>query len=203
VQTGSYSLQSGVMCEKKLLAAICVQKEPEVPQILLRGGIHKCQKGVRMSHQVKMTLREIDSAIARNLMKWHRSTREVAQSSIWTMDGDNPSTQALDPHWFDKEGRPVALAEAAADSRSTGKPWSPTRNLADAQQVRTKLAEKFQFILLGRLAVGALFIFAMVIDRPLDGKLLSPYVALGPSEEIATGLCALATVQINAEIQED
>ena len=156
-----------------------------------------------MSHQARMTLGEIDSAIARNLMKWHRSTRQVAQSSIWTPLDSGPTPQSLDPHWFDKEGRPVALAEAAADIQGSGKPWSPTRNLSDAHQVRIKLAEKFQFILLGRLAAGALFVFAMVVDRPLDGKLRSPYVAVGPSEEIATGLCALATVQINAEIQED
>jgi hypothetical protein len=156
-----------------------------------------------MSHQVKMTLREIDSAMARNLMKWHRSTREVAQSSIWTPLDGGPAVEPLDPHWFDKEGRPVALAEAAADSHGSGKPWSPTRNISDAHQVRSKLAENFQLILLGRLAVGALFIFAVLVDRPLEGKLPSPYVAVGPSEEIATGLCALATVQINAEIQED
>jgi hypothetical protein len=156
-----------------------------------------------MSQQVKMTLREIDSAIARNLMKWHRVTHEVAQASTWLSSAGEEFAQTLDPHWFDKEGRPVAVAEVTAYGQTSGKPWSPTRNLSDAQQVRTNLAERFQFILLGRLAVGALFIFAMVVDRPQEGHLRSPYVAMGASEEIATGLCALATVQINAEVQDE
>jgi len=155
-----------------------------------------------MSNQVKMTLQEVDSAIARNLMKWHRITREVANTGIWTPTDRVISAQALDPHWFDTEGRPVALAEIPSSGTSSEKLWSPTRNFSDARQVRTKLAEKFQFILLGRLAVGALFIFAMVVDRPLEGSLRAPYVATGASEEIATGLCALATVQITAEILE-
>ena len=155
-----------------------------------------------MSNQVKMTLKEVDSAIARNLMKWHRVTREVANAGIWTPSDREPTAQELDPHWFDIEGHPVALAEMPAGGISTEKLWSPTRNFLDARQVRTKLAERFQFILLGRLAVGALFIFAMVVDRPLEGVLRSPYVAVGASEEIATGLCALATVQITAEILE-
>jgi len=153
-----------------------------------------------MSNQVKMTLQEVDSAIARNLMKWHRVTREVANAGIWTPPEKVISAQALDPHWFDVNGHPMALAELPAGGTSSEKLWSPTRNFSDARQVRTKLAEKFQFILLGRLAVGALFIFAMVVDRPLEGTLRSPYVAVGASEEIATGLCALATVQITAEI---
>jgi len=155
-----------------------------------------------MSNQVKMTLQEVDSAIARNLMKWHRVTREVANCGTWTSSDRELSALGLDPHWFDTDGYPVALAELPAGEISTERLWSPTRNLSDARQVRNKLAEKFQFILLGRLAVGALFIFAMVVDRPLDGTLRSPYVATGASEEIATGLCALATVHITAEILE-
>src|SRR4051812_10789950 len=132
-----------------------------------------------MSNQAKMTLQEIDSSIARNLMKWHRVTRNVADATIWALAQTEASDQTLDPHWFDKEGHPAALAEAPPGIQSSQRVWSPTRNLSDAQQVRAKLGEKFQFIMLGRLAVGALFIFAMVVDRPLEGHLRIPYVAVG------------------------
>jgi hypothetical protein len=127
--------------------------------------------------------------------------REVAQSSIWTPLNSGPAAQT----WIrigSIKRRPVALAEAAADIQGSGKPWSPTRNLSDAQQVRTKLAETFQFVLLGRLAAGALFIFAMVVDRPPEEAFFA-VCRNRPVGRNRNGVVCPATVQINAEIQDD
>jgi hypothetical protein len=81
--------------------------------------------------------------------------------------------------------------------------WSPTKNAKDAQMVRYKLAEVFQSIVLARLAVGAMALFALFVNKPVDDGKAESHIAMGASEEIATSLCALATVGINAEIQED
>src|SRR5437868_462224 len=108
-----------------------------------------------MSNQVKMTLREIDFAIARNLMKWRRMTRAVAEEKIAVVPETLRIDQSLDPHWFDGDGRPVAAAENCGSHDHCEKAWSPTIDPAAAQQVRSKLGEKFRSMMMERIAIGA------------------------------------------------
>jgi hypothetical protein len=159
-----------------------------------------------MGNPIKMTLSEIDSAIARNIMKWRRLTRSVVQSDTWS---DLELTaipqqlgQSLDPHWFDREGRVMAMAETT-ESRGANAVWSPTMNPIDAQTVRFKLSEVFQAVVLARLAVGAMVVFALFVNNPVEGAHSKSHIAMGASEEIATSLCALATVGIDVEILDD
>jgi hypothetical protein len=101
-----------------------------------------------MGKPMKMTLSEIDSAIARNIMKWRRLTRSAVQSDIEVMSNPQQVGQALDPHWFDREGRVVAIAEIAESRGGANAVWSPTKNPVDAQMVRFKLSEVFQAVVL-------------------------------------------------------
>jgi len=156
-----------------------------------------------MGNPVTMSLSEIDSAIARNIMKWRRLTRSAVQSEIELSPNPQQFEQALDPHWFDREGRIVAIAEATESREGANTAWSPTKNAADAQMVRIKLAEVFQAIVLARLVVGAMVLFALFVNKPVDGARAKSHIAMGASEELATSLCALATVGIDAEIQEE
>ena len=115
-----------------------------------------------------MTLAEIDSAIARNLMKWRRLTRSAAQAIAGEGPDENQQAQLLDPRWFDREGRAVATAENTESHHGSNPVWSPTQNPADAQKVRFKLAEMFQSIVLARLAVGAMVLFALFVNKPFE-----------------------------------
>jgi len=153
-----------------------------------------------MGNPTKMTLSEIDSAIARNIMKWRRLTRSAVQSDIAPSPSPQPFEQSLDPHWFDRDGHTVAMAE---NTESREDAWSPTKNAGDAQRVRFKLSELFQAVVLARLAVGAAAIFALFVNNPVDEGQSKSHIAIGDSEEIATSLCALASVGIDAEIFED
>jgi len=156
-----------------------------------------------MGNYANMTLSEIDAAIARNLMKWRRLTRAAAiTDSVSNLD-ENESAKSLDPHWFDREGHIVALAETTGAGNGTRKTWSPTRRAADAQEVRNKLAETFKSIVLSRLAVGTDFLFSLFVHGSNMGSSSKLHLALGESEEIATSLCALETVGIDAKIQKD
>jgi hypothetical protein len=156
-----------------------------------------------MGNPIKMTLAEIDSAIARNIMKWRRLTRSAVQSDI----GSNPIPQhfeqALDPHWFDREGHVMAVAEILESHDDANAIWSPTNNPVDAQMVRFKLSEAFQAVVLARLALGAMVVFALFVNNPADESRSKPHIAMGASEEIATSLCALATVGMDVELVED
>ena len=155
-----------------------------------------------MGNPMKMTLSEIDSAIARNIMKWRRLTRSAVQSEI-EVRTHAQQFESLDPHWFDREGRIVAMAEIAESREGNDDLWSPTNNPADAQMVRFKLSEVYQAVVLARLAVGAMVVFALFVNNPVVSANSKSHIAMGASEEIATSLCALATVGIDAEITED
>ena len=156
-----------------------------------------------MGNPILMSLAEIDSAIARNVMKWRRLTRSVVQSEIGLSPNPEHFGQALDPHWFDLEGRVVAIAEIAESREGKNAIWSPTKNPIDAQMVRFKLSEVFQSIVLARLAVGAMVVFALFVNNPSAGAHSKSHIAMGATEEIATSLCALATVGIDVELQEE
>jgi hypothetical protein len=155
-----------------------------------------------MGKPMMMTLSEIDSAIARNIMKWRRLTR----SAVELETGFSPNTQqfgqSLDPHWFDREGRIMAAAEITG-SQGSNSLWAPTKKPTDAQMVRSKLSEIYQTVVLARLAIGAMVVFALFVNNPIENANWKSHIAIGASEEIATSLCALATVGIDAEIQED
>jgi len=155
-----------------------------------------------MGNTMKMTLAEIDSAIARNIMKWRRLTQSVVQSDLGLMPNAHQLEQSLDPHWFDREGRVVAIAEIPGSGERPNV-WSPTKNPSDAQMVRFKLSEVFQAIVLARLAVGAIVVFALFVNNPVDGSPSKSHIAMGASEEIATSVCALATIGMDVEIQEE
>jgi len=156
-----------------------------------------------MGNTMTMTLSEIDSAIARNIMKWRRLTRSAVESDFGFSPNLQQFGQSLDPHWFDREGRIVAKAEITDSHSSSNALWAPTRNPIDAQMVRSKLSEIYQAVVLARLAVGAMVVFALFVNNPIDSRNMRSHIAMGGSEEIATSLCALATVGIDAEIQED
>ena len=155
-----------------------------------------------MGNPIMMSLAEIDSAIARNIMKWRRLTRFAVQSDVDLSPNSEHFGQSLDPHWFDLEGRAVALADIP-ESRDSKTIWSPTKSPVDAQMVRFKLSEVFQSVVLARLAVGALIVFALFVNNPVVGILSKSHIAMGATEEIATSLCALATVGIDVELLED
>jgi hypothetical protein len=156
-----------------------------------------------MGNPMKMTLSEIDSAIARNIMKWRRLTRFAVQSDIGVMSNPQQLGQALDPHWFDREGRVMAIAETTESREGANAIWSPTKNPIDAQMVRFKLSEAFQAVVLARLVVGAIVVFALFVNNPADGANAKSHIAMGASEEIATSVCALATVGMDVELLED
>jgi hypothetical protein len=156
-----------------------------------------------MGKAIKMTLSEIDSAIARNVMKWRRLTRSAVQPDIGSDPNPQEFEHPLDPHWFDREGHIMATAENTKPLDRVNAIWSPTNNPADAQMVRLKLSEAFQAVVLARLAVGAMVVFALFVNNPVDEAVSNSHIAMGASEEIATSLCALATVGIDAEIIED
>jgi len=63
-----------------------------------------------------------------------------------------------------------------------------------------KLSEVFQAVVLARLPIGAMAVFALFVNNPTDDTDSKSHIAMGASEEIATSLCALATVGIDAEI---
>jgi hypothetical protein len=109
----------------------------------------------------------------------------------------------LDPHWFDREGHIMAVAEITEFRDGANAIWSPTKNPVDAQMVRFKLSEVFQAVVLARMAVGAMVVFALFVNNPHEGAQSKSHIAMGASEEIATSLCALETAGIDAEILED
>jgi hypothetical protein len=154
-----------------------------------------------MGNPITMTLPEMDSAIARNVMKWRRLTRSAVHSDSGSDIDALDFEQSLDPHWFDRDGHIMALAENTESRRySSGAIWSPTKTPADAQTVRLKLSEVFQAVVLARLPIGAMAVFALFVNNPTDDTDSKSHIAMGASEEIATSLCALATVGIDAEI---
>ena len=155
-----------------------------------------------MANPITMTLSEIDSAIARNLMKWRRMTKFAVETDGKIISDSMDFSQSLDPHWFDRDGHVVATAEAT-HSRAGECVWSPTHNAADAQAVRYKLAEKYQSIILARIVGGAMALFALFINTPVSHGRTKSHIAMGASEEIATSLCALAAVGIEAQIEEE
>ena len=155
-----------------------------------------------MRNPMTMTLSEIDSAIARNIMKWRRLTRSAVESDRISSYTEQLG-QSLDPHWFDREGRIMATAEITEAHQGTPTLWAPTKNPMDAQLVRFKLSEIYQSIVLARLAVGAMVVFALFVNNPLESTNARSHIGMGASEELATSLCALATVGIEAEIQDD
>ena len=69
--------------------------------------------------------------------------------------------------------------------------------------VRFKLSEVFQSVVLARLAVEAMVGFALFVNNPIKGSRSKSHIALGATEEIATSLCALATVGIDVELLEE
>jgi len=69
--------------------------------------------------------------------------------------------------------------------------------------VRSKLSEIYQAVVLARMAIGAMVVFALFVNNPIENANSKSHIAIGASEEIATSLCALATVGIDAEIQEN
>jgi len=156
-----------------------------------------------MGNPLTMTLSEIDSAIARNIMKWRRLTRFAVESESEFSPNAQQFGQSLDPHWFDREGRIMATAEITGSHSGSHTLWAPTKNPLDAQMVRFKLSEIYQSVVLARLAMGAMVVFALFVNNPIESVNSKSHIAMGPSEEIATSLCALATVGIDAEIQED
>ena len=156
-----------------------------------------------MGNPITMTLSEIDSAIARNLMKWRRMTRSAVQSDVGLDPNHVDYAQSLDPHWFDREGHVVATAESPDSYEGSSNVWSPTKNAVDAQTVRSKLAEKYQSVILARIAVGAMAIFALFINNSFNHGRTQSHIAMGASEEIATSLCALAAVGIEAQIEDE
>lgn len=156
-----------------------------------------------MGKTMIMTLSEIDSAIARNVMKWRRLTRSAVESDTGFSPNLQQFEQSLDPHWFDREGRIMAAAEITESHPGSNRLWAPTKNPTDAQMVRSKLSEIYQSVVLARLAVGAMVVFALFVNNPIESANSKSHIAMGASEEIATSLCALATVGIDAEIQEN
>ena len=156
-----------------------------------------------MGNPILMSLAEVDSAIARNIMKWRRLTRSAVQSDIGLSSKAEHYGEALDPHWFDLEGHVVAMAEIAEPVERTSVIWSPTKSPVDAQMVRFKLSEVFQSVVLARLAVGAMIVFALFVNNPVEGSRTRSHIAMGATEEIATSLCALATVGIDVELLEE
>jgi hypothetical protein len=156
-----------------------------------------------MGTPMKMTLSEIDSAIARNIMKWRRLTRSAVESDSGFSPDPHQFGQSLDPHWFDREGHIVATAEIAESHQDSNTIWAPTKNPIDAQMVRFKLSEIYHAVVLARLAVGAMVVFALFVNNPIESANPKSHIAMGASEEIATSLCALTTVGIDAEIQEN
>jgi hypothetical protein len=150
-----------------------------------------------------MSLAEVDSAIARNVMKWRRLTRAAVQSDVGVSPPPEHFGHSLDPHWYDRDGRIVAIAEGTESREGTNVIWSPTKNTVDAQMVRFKLSEVFQSVVLARLAVGAMIVFALFVNNPIGGTASKSHIAMGATEEIATSLCALATVGIDVELLED
>jgi hypothetical protein len=156
-----------------------------------------------MGNPILMSLSEVDSAIARNIMKWRRLTRAAVESDIASSPILHQHGQSLDPHWFDLEGRVVAMAEVNESREGTTAIWSPTKNPVDAQMVRFKLSEAFQSVVLARLAVGAMVVFALFVNNPIEDARSKSHIAMGATEEIATSLCALATVGIDVELLEE
>ena len=156
-----------------------------------------------MGKTMMMTLSEIDSAIARNIMKWRRLTRSAVESDTEFSPNPQQFGQSLDPHWFDREGRIMARAEITGSHQASNTLWAPTKNPTDAQMVRSKLSETYQAVVLARLIIGTMVVFALFVNNPIESANSKPHIALGASEEIATSLCALATVGIDAEIQAD
>ena len=156
-----------------------------------------------MGNPIMMSVSEIDSAIARNIMKWRRLTRFAVQSDIGLSSNLQYFGQSLDPHWFDLEGHAVALADIPESLENSNTIWSPTKSPVDAQMVRFKLSEVFQSVVLARLAVGALIVFALFVNNPVGGTSSKSHIAMGATEEIATSLCALATVGIDVELLAD
>ena len=156
-----------------------------------------------MGNPIVMSLTEVDSAIARNIMKWRRLTRSAAHSDIGLSPDPQQFGQSLDPHWFDLGGRVVATADNIESCEGTTAIWSPTKNPNDAQMVRSKLSEVFQSVVLARLAVGAMVVFALFVNNPTEGAASKSHIAMGATEEIATSLCALATVGIEVELLEE
>jgi len=163
----------------------------------------QCTKGACMGNPIMMTLSEIDSAIARNIMKWRRLTRSAVELDTGFAPNTQQFGQSLDPHWFDREGRIMAAAEITGSHQDSNTLWAPTKNPTDAQMVRFKLSEIYQAVVLARLAMGAMVVFALFVNNPVESANSKPHIAIGASEEIATSLCALATVGIDAEIQAD
>ena len=156
-----------------------------------------------MGNPIVMSMSEVDSAIARNIMKWRRLTRSAVQADIGLSPNPQQYGQSLDPHWFDLEGRVVAMAEITESRDGTSAIWSPTTNPVDAQMVRFKLSEVFQSVVLARMAVGAMVVFALFVNNPVEGSRSTSHIAMGATEEIATSLCALATVGIDVELLEE
>ena len=156
-----------------------------------------------MGNPMTMTLSEIDSAIARNIMKWRRLTRSAVESDTGFRPHTEQLAQSLDPHWFDREGRIMATAEITEPHQDSDNLWAPTKNPIDAQSVRFKLSEIYQAVVLARLAMGAMVVFALFVNNPIENINSTSHIAMGESEEIATSLCALATVGIEAEIRDD
>src|SRR5690349_12893937 len=109
------------------------ERESDVPHPKTADNELQPTKGAPMGSPILMSLSEVDSAIARNIMKWRRLTRSALQSDIGLSPNPQQYGQSLDPHWFDLEGRIVAMAETTESREGTNGIWSPTGNPVDAQ----------------------------------------------------------------------